>query len=403
MSSDFSTTLALYELNELNTPTEAASAEIHHFAAAQTTASPSSSLLQAKNDIDAVRAWLAQYIDSPNTFASYRKESERLLLWCTQQRLKTLATLRHEDLLAYQSFLQQPKPVTYWIMPHGARYRRQDSRWRPFAGSLSTSSVQQALSILNNLFNWLVMAQYLPANPMALLRRQRKTNTDHAPTQRYLPRAHWQAVLETIEQWPQKTMQQQAQYRRYRWLFSLLYGTGLRVSEVCSHSMGDFSMRSSSNGEARWWLNIQGKGNRHRNIPITTELMGELAQYRQLLQLPPTPLPDEQTPLVMALRAPYQGIGRAQIHYLIKNIFNQTAKRLAKQGPEQQAMAHHIAQASTHWLRHTAGTHMVENNIDILHVRDTLGHQSLTTTNRYLHTAEEERHQHTQNKHRLGW
>ena len=40
-----------------------------------------STLLQADNDLDAIKAWLAQYISSPNTFNSYRKESERLLLW----------------------------------------------------------------------------------------------------------------------------------------------------------------------------------------------------------------------------------------------------------------------------------------------------------------------------------
>src|SRR5690625_7903919 len=38
-------------------------------------------LIQATNDVDAVRAWLAQHQDSANTFQSYRREAERLLLW----------------------------------------------------------------------------------------------------------------------------------------------------------------------------------------------------------------------------------------------------------------------------------------------------------------------------------
>lgn len=394
MDNDFSQTLVLYEPNVAPSPTG-------RYSATEQLSTPSP-LLQATNDVQAIKAWLAQYIDSPNTFSSYRKECERLLLWSAQQQ-KTLAQLRHEDLLFYRRFLQSPEPAKHWVMPKGARYSRHDPRWRPFAGPLGQSSIHQALGILNSLFNWLVMAQYLPANPMALLRRRRTNPAENSATTRYLPREHWQAVLHTIHTLPKNTPRQMAQYQRYRWLFSLLYGTGLRVSEMCQHVMGDFKARSSPHGQQRWWLEITGKGGKIRHIPITAELMQELARYRQAHQLPPVPSPDEDTPLVMALLPPHQAITRAQVHYLVKNIFRRTAQRLASKGPKEQALAHHISQASTHWLRHTAGTHMVEKNIDILHVRDTLGHQSLTTTNRYLHTADEERHQHTEDKHHLGW
>ena len=61
--------------------------------------------LAAADDRAAVLAWLARYTDSPATLASYRKEAERLMLWCTLQRGVALSDLTHEDLLLYQRFL----------------------------------------------------------------------------------------------------------------------------------------------------------------------------------------------------------------------------------------------------------------------------------------------------------
>ncbi|MGL6205574.1 MAG: tyrosine-type recombinase/integrase, partial [Giesbergeria sp.] len=50
----------------------------------------------ANDDRSAVLAWLARYKDSPATLASYRKEAERLLLWCVHQHGKALSDLTHE-------------------------------------------------------------------------------------------------------------------------------------------------------------------------------------------------------------------------------------------------------------------------------------------------------------------
>jgi len=50
-------------------------------------------LIAANNDIDAIKAWLARYADTKTTFANYRKEVERLLLWATLQLGKPLSLL----------------------------------------------------------------------------------------------------------------------------------------------------------------------------------------------------------------------------------------------------------------------------------------------------------------------
>lgn len=384
-----------------------------------------SSLLRAQSDIEAIRAWLAQYLTSSHTFNSYRKEAERLLLWMQDQGIQHLADLKQEDFLRYQYFLSNPQPSHQWIMPRGSRLSRKHPQWRPFAGPLSQSSIQQALTVLNSMLQWLVKAQYLNANPLSLVRYQRSQNKVQETIKRYIPQHLWQEVLTSINALPKHTAYEKAQYHRYRWLFSLLYVTGLRVSELCQHTMADFYAHHDRYGQPRWWLKVLGKGKKLRDIPITTELIKELSLYRGSLGLPPTPLADETIPLLLPLNIATQlmedknagvkevllqsgnkairPLTRATIHRIVKNICQQTAIRLRSKGEKYQREAALLEQASPHWIRHTAGTHMVENQIDILHIRDTLGHSSLQTTNRYLHTAELERHEHTEDKHSIGW
>ena len=49
------------------------------------------------------------------------------------------------------------------------------------------------------------------------------------------------------------------------------------------------------------------------------------------------------------------------------------------------------------------GWHMADQSMDLRHVRDNLGHESLSTTSGYLHTADDARHRETEEKHRIGW
>jgi integrase/recombinase XerD len=70
---------------------------------------------------------------------TYRKESERLLLWSTTELRKPLSSLTHEDLLVYRRFLSDPQPAQRWVMT-GRKVARADPSWRPFAGPLSPAS-----------------------------------------------------------------------------------------------------------------------------------------------------------------------------------------------------------------------------------------------------------------------
>ena len=137
--------------------------------------------IAATNDLDAVRAWLARFVDTPTTFQNYRKEAERLLLWAVIACGKPLSSLTHEDLVVYRQFLLAPAPAELWCANGGRKHPRDDPRWRPFYGPLSAASQRQALVILNVMFSWLVQAGYLAGNPLALSRqRQRRHRASRA-------------------------------------------------------------------------------------------------------------------------------------------------------------------------------------------------------------------------------
>lgn len=361
----------------------------------------SQSQLAAVDDRSAVLAWLARYADSSATLASYRKEAERLMLWCVLQRGAALSDLTHEDLLLYQRFLADPQPAERWVMAPGQRPGRSSPRWRPFAGPLGPSSLRQALSILNAMFSWLVEAGYLAGNPLALSRRPRRSAAPHVT--RFLPVEHWEAVKAAIEAMPTATARQAAHAARARWLFSVLYIGALRVSEIGGTRMSGFFQRhTSTGGPSRRWLQVTGKGNKTRLVPVTAEWLCELMRYRRSLGLSPLPREDDDTPLLGSLIGPIKPMARSAIHELVKGVMRETAARLRARGPDFEGAASHIEQASTHWLRHTAGSHLSEK-ADLKVVRDNLGHANMSTTSIYLHTEDDARHDATQQAHRAGW
>ncbi|MDE2402770.1 MAG: tyrosine-type recombinase/integrase [Burkholderiales bacterium] len=357
--------------------------------------------VEANDDRSAVLAWLARYVDTPATLASYRKEAERLLLWCVHQRGLAMSSLTHEDMLLYERFLADPQPAERWVISVRQRPARNSPHWRPFAGPLSSVSQRHALSIINALFSWLVEAGYLAGNPLSLGRRKRQAGPRQ--TSRFLPHEHWQEVKKTILEMPRVTGREMAHAARCRWLFSLLYIGGLRVSEVTSSTMGGFYSQRDRAGVERWWLEVTGKGRKTRIVPATAELMAELLAYRKSNGLAALPLNTENRPLVLPIIGQGKPLARSALHEIVKGVMRETARRLIAQGDEWSAVALQIQEASTHWLRHTAGTHMTDAGLDVKTVRDNFGHATISTTSIYVHTEDNARHDATQSVHKIDW
>jgi hypothetical protein len=83
--------------------------------------------IAADNDAAAIRAWLNEFYNSPQTHRAYRKEAERLLLWAIVEQSKPLSSLTREDMTTYQQFLTSPHPSDRWC---GPRKPRHSPDWR---------------------------------------------------------------------------------------------------------------------------------------------------------------------------------------------------------------------------------------------------------------------------------
>jgi integrase/recombinase XerD len=357
--------------------------------------------IAADTDVEAIRVWLSNFVSTKTTFDTYRKEAERLLLWCIFEAGKPLSSMTHEDWLVYQAFLAAPAPCGKWVAEQGRKFPRSDSRWRPFAGPLSAASQRQAGIILNSMFSWLVSAGYLAGNPLSLSRQRKRPQAPRI--ERYLDDTLWLEVKSTIDSLPRTSPRERQHYYRLRWLFTLCYVCGLRISEVAENNMGNFFCRRGQDGIERWWLEIVGKGSKVRIVPATIELMAELGRYRLEFSYSPLPIPGESTPLLLPIGGKPKSMSRGSIHDIVKSVFALTSERIRRKGPEHAHVADIVCQASAHWLRHTAGSHMANKAVDLRHVRDNLGHASISTTSGYLHSHDDLRHADTEDKHRVNW
>ncbi|WP_028232958.1 tyrosine-type recombinase/integrase [Paraburkholderia mimosarum] len=343
--------------------------------------------IAADTDLDAVRLWLAEYVHSPHTLRSYRKEAVRLLIWATRALGKPLSSLTREDFLLYERFLAAPS--VDWADP--ALPRRGGAR-RLFDGPLSERSRRQALGILCGLLNYLVAAGYLAGNPLALRRSRSMTTTRKRRIERYLDHALWQVVLDSVEAWPQSTARERQHYERSRWLIRLLYHTALRASEAAHAKAADFAQR-----RGRWWLHVVGKGGAEGEVPASDALMIEFARYRTFCGLPPTPTPDETSPAVMSIAGDTaRHLTPTAIYLITKEVFLRTADALAAVDPVGAAT---LRRTSTHWLRHSAASHQADAGTDIRFIQKNLRHASIETTGLYLHVEDDRRHAQTTDTH----
>lgn len=337
------------------------------------------STLDARNDYEAVRAWL-QLHESAATQRSYRKETERLLLWAVLERRRALSSLTSEDAVAYRAFLRRPSPRARWVGP--AR-PRPAADWRPFAGDLSARSVAYAIAVINALFRWLVQQRYCLANPFAGLKVRGASRSENTTVQRYFSSGEWsliQTIAEGLE-WGQGWSLPAAQ--RLRFILSFTYATGLRVSELVGATLGQIEV----DGLGDRWLHVIGKGDKKAKVALPSLARSCLDQYLVQRGLPTTTSKWKQdTPLVGQLHLENaSGITAARLWSILRRFFGHAARTVEAENP---STAEKLLRASTHWMRHTHATHALTNGVDLVSVRDNLRHASVQTTSVYLHADE---------------
>jgi site-specific recombinase XerD len=348
------------------------------------------SLIDAKNDADAIAIFLKEYQSSPETLRSYAKEVERLLLWCHYVGQKNISSLRRDDLQTYQQFLKKPTPKKDWCGPSIGRLKKDDSinsRWRPFVKGLGDSTIRKTLSILDSFFNYLVKTNYLIGNPLAVdKKRKKRLSPKQSIVDRYLELDEIHAVIDAVTEKIQTTkdLSKRFQYIRSRYLVLLLFYTGMRISEAANHRMGNFIER-----ESVWFLRVIGKGKKTREIPVPDALLAVLAEFREAIGLAShEPRYRERTPLI-PMQNLKQSISTRRVDQIIREAFSLGALAFDKNKPRK---ASKLRAASAHWLRHSYVTYLLESGAPLKVAQENAGHNDVGTTMHYQHVAQVDRH-----------
>lgn len=340
-------------------------------------------VLAAENDLQAINAWLDLH-EAGTTKRAYRKEAERVLLWSVVELGKPLSSLMTEDAIAYRAFLRDPTPKGRWVGPHR---QRRDPDWRPFTGALSARSVAYALTVVKNLFGWLVDQRYLLANPFSGVKvrgadKSRILDVSHAFTQ-----GEWTLIrtiandLERHHGWDVEAA------HRARFILDLSYSTGLRPGELVAVKLRQ--IEHDSQGD--WWINVVGKGAKVGKVALPPLGLTALGRYLDRRGVPLDPQRWSANVPVIATLGGEEGISATRLWAITKRLFDTVANACEQLERPQEALAAKLREASSHWMRHTHATHALGNGADLLSVRDNLRHASIATTSIYLRAEEVKR------------
>ena len=152
---------------------------------------------------------------------------------------------------------------------------------------------------------------------------------------------------------------------RDRAIFETLYATGIRVSELAGLNIGHVDYAGQC-------IRVRGKGDKERLVPITEAALGAIRAYRQ--SLPKELIPRRGTDGAAALFRNLRG-GRLSARS-IGRLLDQWGRKLGMDRP-----------LHPHMLRHTFATHLLNAGADLRVVQELLGHQSLSTTQKYTHVS----------------
>ncbi len=360
-----------------------------------------SNKIGARNDYEAIQAWLRSLGSRKHTVRSYQGQAERFLLWMIFERQKPLSSATVEDCISYRDFLDSldKDRLWFWHLPRerwiGARSTpRWSEDWRPFAGPLSPTSQKQAMVILTAMCEWLMRQRYLESNPWDGVspnyQIQAKIRADHSLTME-----QWKVVIAATEDMPPDE-----QYHRLYLALILAYGLGLRLSEITAARIAlhreqpgrpNSGIKPASDGNG-WDIEVRGKGNKLRSVPIPNSVIQALQRYGEYIGLGNDigRWPEGQSIFLTLGDGRYrvtkqrgyarQPMSESQIYRMFKSHFRKAAARV-----ESAADAGHLVMASTHWLRHTHATHSLEAGAEIEEVQENLGHSSVAITAIYTH------------------
>ena len=218
------------------------------------------------------------------------------------------------------------------------------------AKTMNPRSQARIISGLKSFFNYLVFEGYREDNPLDLIESP-KIGRKLPDT---LSEDEINSIIGAIDL-------SKAEGERNRAMLETLYGCGLRVSELVDLKISDLFFEEG-------FIKVTGKGDKQRFVPISEVNKKYITIYRNEVRVHQDIKKGFEDILFLNRRG--RQLTRAMIFTIIKNL----------------AVAIHLKKSiSPHTFRHSFATHLLQNGADLRAIQQMLGHESITTTEVYVH------------------
>ena len=282
---------------------------------------------------DTDRWWVDEFTSSltsvsVSTVRAYRGDVEQFVEWVARQDIDDPASVNRTILRRYIASMSTRK--------------------------LARRTIARKASALRRYFSWLVRSGHLDADPSVGLSAPGSTGR--------LPRVLRDEELVAVLDDPPGTTAEDPPAIRSRddAVLELLYGSGLRVSEVCGLRPEDLDL-------PRRRVSVWGKGSKQRVVPLSAPAVDALEQWlghgRRVLATSSSP---------------------ADAVFL-----NRRGTRLGPRDVRRLLDRRAPSPTHPHALRHTFATHLLDGGADLRAVQELLGHADLSTTQHYTHVSKE--------------
>lgn len=264
-----------------------------------------------------------EYLDvekglSYNTICAYRGDLLVFLDFCSERGVCEIFDIERADINAFILKLRENK--------------------------YAASSLTRKFASLRGFFKWFCTNEYAAKNPAQTLEQPKLPKR--------LPKV---MTLDEINTIFKSNLNEQETL-----IVELLYGCGLRVSELVNLRLNNIDINSK-------YIQCTGKGSKERIVPFGNKAKNALIKYlkcRDFIILN-NKLPDTK---ILFLKADGKQITRQDVYYFIKKLGEKIHKHI-----------------SPHTLRHSFATHLLENGADLRVVQELLGHSDVATTQLYTH------------------
>ena len=218
------------------------------------------------------------------------------------------------------------------------------------AKNIAPRSQARMISGLRNFFDYLIFEEYRKENPTDLLETPK--------IGRKLPDT---LSEEEINKIIAQIDLSKPEGERNRAMMETMYSCGLRVTEMIQLQISDLFFEEG-------FIRVIGKGNKQRFVPINSFMIRLIENYKDLIRTSVKVQKGFEDTLFLNRRG----------KQLTRNMVFMILKELTQKAGIQKTV-------SPHTLRHSFATHLLENGADLRAIQQMLGHESITTTEIYMH------------------